>query len=299
MSGNPNTIVVLGPSPESYYVGHGRRHFVQNMSPSFTNHAKTGLNISMTLFTSMSKDGQTWVNHNIATDKFHFNADINQDIKDHLSGLNGKFASDFVSFPDSDNPGHYFVKGKDDGAWNAVLPNYFIEELSKMQREVENFDLGLTGILFGMGKTHICLFKGGFTADLDDEYITSTDHPLYKVLLQYNDSGYCIERGSTLCLYDSRYFFLKFKKPGESTYNLSWNLPPAIAQKLAELKETAQKPEEQMALMQEDQMWMQVAQARINSQMQNSKVLSDMMVRAGLSIYAAASGGTVVETTRW
>lgn len=46
-AGNPNTIVVLGPTPESYYVGYGRRHFVENMSPSFTNHAKTALNITM------------------------------------------------------------------------------------------------------------------------------------------------------------------------------------------------------------------------------------------------------------
>ncbi|KAJ7702831.1 hypothetical protein B0H17DRAFT_922965, partial [Mycena rosella] len=178
----------------------------------------------------------------------HFNADIKQDIRDHLSGANGKFAVEFVSFPDSDDPGHFFVRGKRDGDWTACLPDYFIQRLGKMQRETPNFDVGLTGILFGQGKTNICLFKGGFDADFDKEHVDSDAHPLFKALIEFSGAGWCIERGSTLCFYDSRFFFLKFKKPGETTIQMRWNLPTDVAAKLEDLKKTAQEPAEQLGM---------------------------------------------------
>ncbi|KAF8205273.1 hypothetical protein K438DRAFT_1964355 [Mycena galopus ATCC 62051] len=231
MTGNPNTLVVLGPSTESYFIGHGRRHFVENMPQGFTNHAKTDLNVSMTPWIryncpysqypawlniysrgSTSKTLDTWITYNAATTKVHFNGDIKQDIRDHLS------AAEFVSFPDDDTPGHYFVKGKNNGAWNAHLSPYFIQQLNSVKSQT------------------------GFIADIDDDEITEADHPLCKVLMQYN-SGWCIERGSTLCFYDSRYFF---KRLGGSEIQMHWNLPPDMHAKLLELREIAQRPEEIM-----------------------------------------------------
>lgn len=111
----------------------------------------------------------------------HFNASINPDIRDHLSGTNGKAAVDFVSFSDEPNAG-YFVNGKGEGVWNAVLDDWFVQKLGEMQREIPNFDRGLTGILFGKGRNHICLFKGGFVANLEDE-AGYPEHALYKVCL--------------------------------------------------------------------------------------------------------------------
>ncbi|KAJ7238810.1 hypothetical protein B0H12DRAFT_1136728 [Mycena haematopus] len=257
----PNTLVVLGSSPDSYFVGHGRRHFIENMSEGFTNHAKTDLNISMTTWISTNRASDTWITYNVATAKFHFNANINQNIRDHLSGLNGKAPADFVSFPDCDNPGHYFVKGKNQGAWNAFLDNYFVQKLNIAKAEVRNFDVGLMGMLFGKGKTYIMMFQAGFLADLDENEV-SEEHPLYKVLAQYGD-GWCIERGSTLCFYDSNFFYLKFKRPGQSEIKMRWNLPVTVNDKLLELRKQAEQPEEQIVLMQEDQRWMQLAQARM------------------------------------
>ncbi|KAJ7487986.1 hypothetical protein FB451DRAFT_1226130 [Mycena latifolia] len=292
---NPNTIIVLGPSPESYYVGHGRRHFIENMVPGFMNHAATELNVSMTRWASVSKNGQTWIEYNVAKDNFHFNGDIHQSIRDHLSGTNNKIPAEFVSFPDSDDPAHYFVKGKN-GRWTATLPDYFVQRLLKIQREVPGFDNILTGVLFGKGKTNIVCSTNGFDADLDDDEVKDEGHPLYKVLLEFSTpgEGWCIERGSTLCFYDSRYFYLKFKKPNESTIRMSWNLPPPIAEKLEALREEAKKPEEQMALMQQDQMWMNLATARMNNQMQMTNAMVSIMNQGALNIRAAASGGTVV-----
>jgi hypothetical protein len=65
------------------------------------------------------------------------------------------------------------------------------------------------------------------------------------VLVEHSD-GWCIERGSTLCFYDSRYFFLKFRRPGEILVKMHWNLPPNMNTKSAELKEVAKQPEEQI-----------------------------------------------------
>ncbi|KAE9389862.1 hypothetical protein BT96DRAFT_926282 [Gymnopus androsaceus JB14] len=267
---NPNTIVVFGPSPDSYYVGHGRLHFVENMSPSFTDHAKTTLNISFSKWISMSKAGNTWIEYNNATNKFYFNTNLNQNIQDQLAG-------NVISFPDSEDNSHYFSTGKSKGQWNAVLPDHFSQQLLELQREVPNFDIGIAGMLFGKGKTGIFLFEAGFYPSYDQEDITSEDHPLYKALVEFGqlNSGWCIQPDSTLCFYDSRFFFLKFKRAGENTIQLRSNLPTHIAAKLEELKELAQKPEEQIALMQQDNTWNQVMMMRISNQM-----TANMMVGA-------------------
>ncbi|KAJ7342510.1 hypothetical protein DFH08DRAFT_874429 [Mycena albidolilacea] len=246
MAANPSTHIVLGSSPESYFIGHGRRHFVENMPDSFTSHTKSDLNIGMTTWISMSKTN-TWTSYDVATAKFHFNGNINQTIRDHISGVNGKVAADFISFPDSEDPAFYFVKGKKEGAWTAFLPDYYIQKLTASKAEITNFDAGLTGMLFGKGKSFILMFKAGFVADLDDDEVSTEDHPLYKVLVQYGE-GWCIERGSTLCFYDSRYFFLKFKRPGESGIKMHWNLPPHMNEKYHELRNLAEQPEEQIRM---------------------------------------------------
>jgi hypothetical protein len=73
------------------------------------------------------------------------------------------------------------------------------------------------------------------------------DHyDMSQVLQQYSE-GWCIDRASTLCFYDSRYFFIKFKRPSESQIMMHWNLPPHMNEKLAELQELAKQPEEKIS----------------------------------------------------
>ncbi|KAJ7812290.1 hypothetical protein B0H14DRAFT_3752674 [Mycena olivaceomarginata] len=227
------------PTPTSLDMGAG------TLRKTCPNHSQTmprdELSVSMTQWISMSKALDTWVSHNTATGKFHFNGNINQDIRDHLSGANGKAAAE--SFP-------FRI---------ATMPRPTSE---KNGAEVKDFDAGLTGMLFGKGKTSHSHVPGRLPADVDDDEVTSEDHPLYKVLVEYSD-GWCVERGSTLCFYDSRYFFLKFRRPGESLVKMHWNLPPNMNAKLAELREVAEQPEEQIALNQEEQTWKQVAKMRM------------------------------------
>lgn len=67
--------------------------------------------------------------------------------------------------------------------WNAFLNDYFAQQLRAAGTVAENFDAGLTGMLFGKGKTYIFMLKGGFSAELDDddEVTSMEEHPLYKV----------------------------------------------------------------------------------------------------------------------
>ncbi|KAF7349102.1 hypothetical protein MVEN_01432300 [Mycena venus] len=263
---NPSTLIVFGSSPESFYIGHGRRHFIENMPQSFTTHAQTDLNISMTLWISVSRSLEVWVSYNVPNSQYHFPASINQAIRDHLGGTD---AAQYVSFPDSTNPGAYFAKGKNAGAWNGVLDNFFVTQIKEYKADMPNFDARLKGMIFGKGKTFLCLLDSGFRGYLDENEIVGDHHPLRKVLQQHMD-GWTLEIGSTLCFYDSRYFVLYFKRPGQSGMTMHWNLPPTMAQKLHALEEAAKQPEEQIALMQESQMWQQVVQNRMNAEMQMS-----------------------------
>ncbi|KAJ7613210.1 hypothetical protein FB45DRAFT_1036729 [Roridomyces roridus] len=269
---SPSTVIVLGPSPEAFFVGHGRRYFVENMpSSSFTGHATSALNIAATLWTSMNGSGMVWVNYNVGSDKFHFNGDINEDIRKHLTS-----GARFISFPDSPDPGHYFLKGKNSGAWNAVLPSYYVDRLTTMQKELKNFDVGITGMLFGQGTTNIVMFQAGFVADLDDKYV-GEDHPLLKVLKEFSEPGWCIEYGSTLCFYDSGYFYLKFKRSGSSEVQMRWRLPPAVMEKLQTLREQAETPAEQIAITVDSQQQIMLAQARMNVAMAQSQALANVI----------------------
>ncbi|KAJ7061803.1 hypothetical protein C8F01DRAFT_1252582 [Mycena amicta] len=295
-AGNPNTLIVMGNSPDSFYVGYGRRHFVQGMSPSFTEHAKTELNVTMTLWVSMSSDLENWVDFNVASDQFHFNGNIDPNIRDHLTGTNGKTPTQFITFPDTPSSQNYFFsKGKNLGSYNCALPTHFIQHITMVKDEVgENFGRALTGVLFGKGKTSVMCFEEGFLAHFDENEVKEEDHPLYKILSEFAD-GYSIERGSSLCFYDSRFYFLKFRKRGEGVTKMRWNLPVTMTAKLQELQEIATHPEEHAAQVVEDNQWLAVAQRRMGAQMQANDMFNQTIIHAGLSFHAAASGGVIVE----
>ena len=63
-----------------------------------------------------------------------------------------------------------------------------------------------------------------------------------------NTQVWIVDKGSSMCLYDDRYYFLKFKKDNSGTIQLRYNLPPAMDQKLKELVELARTPEEQQGV---------------------------------------------------
>ncbi|KAJ7108979.1 hypothetical protein C8R43DRAFT_1043404 [Mycena crocata] len=301
---NPHTVVILGATPDSYYVGHGRRYFVENMSESFTNHAKSELNVANNQWISVNRTTEIWVEYNMATGGYRFNADMSTvapDIYAHLTATNDKFGAQFLTFPDSADPTHFFARGRSSAQWTALLPHAHIAQIKALQVAMPDFEDALTGMLFGQGETSIVLFNNGFEAHFDEKYVNEEDHPLYKVLVEFSapGAGWCIQLGSSLCFYDSKYYLLKFKKPGDSMVHSRWNLPLHVAAKLQELKDMAPEPEEQIALQHEAQMSMTMAMGRMNQEMQATQAMASMMTRGAMGINAIVSGGTVVETTRY
>ncbi|KAJ6557000.1 hypothetical protein DFH09DRAFT_1365431 [Mycena vulgaris] len=236
---SPNTLGVLGSSPEAFYVACGRRHVVENMPASFTKHANSALSVAMMLWISMGRSMEHWVDFKTSTEDFHFDGNPEKAVLDDL--------------------GHQRQN------WVATLPDYFVKNLALLQREVPAVANSLTGMLFGKENINIYLYPTGFLADLDGEAEADNGHPLNKVCKEMKE-GRCIECGSTLCFHDSRYFFLKFKRPGTNTIRMRWNLPPHVGAKPAELQAIAEQPDELIAIQQEDEKWAQVASQRINAQ---------------------------------
>ncbi|KAJ7452242.1 hypothetical protein FB451DRAFT_1374123 [Mycena latifolia] len=95
---------------------------------------------------------------------------------------------------------------KHKNGWNARLPPKHSENLGELKRHVANFDGMIRGLLFGHGQTHI-FFAGGFTSELNEETENNAEHPLTK---------------------------------------MRWFLPEAMSQKLAELQQLTESPEDQM-----------------------------------------------------
>jgi hypothetical protein len=59
-----------------------------------------------------------------------------------------------------------------------------------------------------------------------------------------DDSPWLLLKQSQLCLYDSRYFFLAFKKADSSVVRYRWNLPPEMGERFEGLRKTAELPDE-------------------------------------------------------
>ncbi|KAJ6559446.1 hypothetical protein DFH09DRAFT_1161614 [Mycena vulgaris] len=281
MTMSPNTLVLLGASSDSFYVACGRRHVAQNMPLSFTNHANSALSVPATLWISMSQSMEHWVDFNVATEDYHFNANLQQDVHEQLAGTNGKMRAEFITFLDVAKSGAFFAKGPGAGEWRGTLPSRVIKTLSDLQRDAPAIANDVTGVLFGKGDTSIYLTSTAFFTDLDGE-AGADDHPLNKVCREF-DEGWSIERGSTLCFYDSRYFFLKFKRSRSNTMELRWNLPPAAGATLAELRQIAHQPDELLAICQEEEKWAQIGLQRINATSRlRVNASHDRMLRSGV-----------------
>lgn len=191
-------VVVFGPSEDAFYVGAGRRFYVQNMPPSFTNavHGST-LPVGRIGWVSLDKTGKYWcagsrVSQNSA---FGYIFECSTTFMTYIptvyyvlqpkAPLRSKIVSagcDFASFPDFDllssetladqiedgRSPYYFINHQPPGHWSLNLPTYYINviqllrETFKESGRGDEFDLRLRWILFGKGRTHVYQFDNGF-----------------------------------------------------------------------------------------------------------------------------------------
>ncbi|KAG8822161.1 hypothetical protein FRB91_008190 [Serendipita sp. 411] len=279
--------VVFGPNPGSYYVACGRNLEFKDMPVAFTDKMKEFTVVSWS-WISMGPNCETWVARNAENDTFYFNTGLNTDIHSYLTGKNDRTQAQFVSFaPES---GYWCVKHNLNG-WNAYVSKSSEKKILEMQARVQGFDGGLKGILFGHGDSHIYMFQAGFAYNLEGD-AENAEHPLHKVLEEFlnRGEGWIIEESSSLCFYDDRYFFLKFKRTGDDSMEMRWNLPEEMAARLSSLVDIAKTSTEQHAIEVEDLALANIVttrqagkfaiqMAQMNMRMNMTNALCQMMTR--------------------
>jgi hypothetical protein len=95
-----------------------------------------------------------------------------------LEGKDNKPRVNYITFPAE--TGTYFVKHVNRGGWDADLEEPYVKRVAEMRQELNDFDLGLTGIIFGNDGSHIYQLEAGFYAFLEGE-ADNPDHMLYQV----------------------------------------------------------------------------------------------------------------------
>ncbi|KAJ7887262.1 hypothetical protein B0H14DRAFT_3430752 [Mycena olivaceomarginata] len=267
----PNTLVVFGADPDSFYLGHGRRHSFQNMPDAFAKQVQgVELPITQTSWISFNPTGTKFIARNEDQKRSTYSTDV-QDLITHIKNDGVAFAT--LGIGDS-----YFVKHPQ-GGWHARLSPLYTENIKYLITHVgsDKFDHMIKGLLFGYDKSHIFLTTNGFIAVLNEETKKDPEHPLTKDLTEFDKEGWCLEPGSTLCPYSDRYFFLRFKKPGNSLIQIRWELPDFMKQQLAVLKEQTKSPGDQQFLA-------ELRRSEIQQiQMNNALAMQEMNIRRDMS----------------
>jgi hypothetical protein len=65
-----------------------------------------------------------------------------------------------------------------------------------------------------------------------------------QALQQYAHGDWTLDEGSSLSLYDDRYYLLKFRRPGQTAVQMCWNVPDAMDASLKSLLQISETPEE-------------------------------------------------------
>ncbi|TFK33292.1 hypothetical protein BDQ12DRAFT_727923 [Crucibulum laeve] len=268
-------VICFGPNPETFYVGCGVRYYAPNMPPSILNSLNKFPAIQIK-WMSMDCEGQGWAIRDTYKNATEYATCIPQDIIDKLNK-----GADFLTF--GPNKGNWFTCAPG-GIWNGNMEDEMISHLNEIKVLTPNFDQVIDGILFGKGTTLIFAYKGGFGYYTDNE---AEGSKLEKVLDEYiyRDPPWTIMRGSSLCLYDIEYYFLKFKDPQSNNIEMRWSLPTTMLEKLGELRTEALTPESQLAIQQHESIHMAAALNRFNLAVATGNALNNVMVAGSGSGY--------------
>ncbi|TFK33291.1 hypothetical protein BDQ12DRAFT_670400 [Crucibulum laeve] len=250
-------VICFGPNTDTFYIGCGMRYYAQNMPPTISNTLKK-LPAIQIKWMSMDWDGQGWA----VRDAYN-----NTKIIGHINkGL------EFVSF--GANKSIWFA-GVSTGNWHGNLEDKMILKLNEVRAISPNFDAALEGILFGKGTTMVFIGKQGFAYFTDEE---AEGGKMESVLNEYihRNPPWILMHGSSLCLYNIDYYFLKFKDPNSNNIEMRWNLPMPMFEKLAELKAQAARPESQLAIQQYESLNMVAATGRLNVAIATSNAVNSL-----------------------
>jgi hypothetical protein len=108
----------------------------------------------------------------------HFDLRLDAVICAHLEGKDDRPQADYITF--AAEAGSYFVKHATRGGWNANLEEPYLKRIRELRQIFSDFDLGLTGIIFGKDTSHIYQLENGFYCILEGE-ADNTSHILHRV----------------------------------------------------------------------------------------------------------------------
>ncbi|TFK31762.1 hypothetical protein BDQ12DRAFT_618315 [Crucibulum laeve] len=238
-----NILVAFGPSEDSFFLGGGRRACYNNIPQSLVDKINTGqLPVMETSWISIDKTGKYW-----CAEKFTgrqptgessrayqiTDTNISSTLQQHID----QSGAQYVSFPEYDGVADdppFFVKHKNRGDWNASLPTQYSKAIKELQDTLPTFTDQLKWIIFGSGGTYLIQVDQGYIANVEGPH-EDPNHLLNKVLTEFGNGAWNIDRGSTLCLYDHRYFYLKFKNARTGSVEMRYHLPPVMENKVVEL----------------------------------------------------------------
>ncbi|KAF8868534.1 hypothetical protein BD779DRAFT_948038 [Infundibulicybe gibba] len=193
---------------------------------------------------------QNWAGQNENTGTLHYSTNIEPKILEKLADAK------HVSFGDANE---YMVKLNATGSWYGDVNNPAVLGPLRLSGSNSPTSTRVWKVSsLGTGKTHFYALTHGFSFHFDDEVERDPQHPLTKVIREFASNGsWRILKSSALCPWDPQYFFLNFQQEGSTIIQRRWNLPPEMNQKLKELKDLSETPEEQNALVTHEQDQMQ------------------------------------------
>ncbi|KAJ7843005.1 hypothetical protein B0H14DRAFT_3139757 [Mycena olivaceomarginata] len=111
----PNTLVVFGANPDSFYLGHGRRHSFQNMPDAFAKQVQgVELPITQTSWISFNPTGTKFIARNEGPEAVH--------VQHRCPDLITHIKDDGVAFATLGIDDSYFVKHRQGGWHRAIIP---------------------------------------------------------------------------------------------------------------------------------------------------------------------------------
>jgi hypothetical protein len=139
----------------------------------------------------------------------------------------------------------WFAAESSVGRWTCDLADSSGQtaEILDLRQKMPGFDNKLKTVLYGQ-HARIYVFDHGFTAILNGP-ADNPQHPLYQALVKYTQEGWDIDEGSSLSLYDHRYYLLKFRKTGSPELPCAWNVPDHMDSVIADVALRDSTPEDQ------------------------------------------------------
>lgn len=228
----PIAVVAFGSSESSFYIGCGMRYHAigvpNNLAQTLPKKPPKDM-----AWLSMDGTATAWILREKNRHLFYHSPNLPTAVVKSL-----KEATYVTLGPTKD---WYFV-GLGEGQWTANLPEAELEVSNRVRAGMgAKFYSTLTGIVFGKGATVLLMFQDTIRGFVDTE-VGGTD--LFELVKEHVEEGrWSLEPGSSICQWNTNFFYLIFKNKVTGDMKIRWNLPDTMHTKLVKLLEYTVTPQ--------------------------------------------------------